>query len=359
LHQARDLQIKQIDSIAIFDKSIIKKVMISTTTTASRGMLQLTARRRVPTSRLLGYGSQQQYYQQQQQQRLSSSSSSFASLPRPSFDSSDKEEASSTTASAVADVNSHQRLNFSIASSFRGNVCSTNIWNRGITATNNMSYQVAFFSTSSTKDAANSVPVDNMTDNDESKSDHHHHSADEKQTVRERAAQYRERAREKAVHYKDQAREQASHYADEARGHAKSFGGMMKLYGPFAVGTYFSAYVITLGSLYAGVESGVLDPVSLLGYISGNPDDARSTAMVVAEMLEKYTLTEHFAETVRQKPALANFAVAWATTKFTEPIRLAFTVAVTPRVARYFGGAPKKIVTDDEKDANKKEEETK
>ncbi|CAB9521182.1 Protein of unknown function (DUF1279) [Seminavis robusta] len=141
-------------------------------------------------------------------------------------------------------------------------------------------------------------------------------------TYGERAAEYRERA---------------SEYSDKAKDGAKSFGGMMKAYGPTFLGTYLSVYAVTLGGLYVGVESGVLDPVTLLGYITGNHDDARSTAEVVAELLKHYTLTERWADTVQQKPHWANFAVAWVSTKFTEPIRFGATVAIVPRVARYFG----------------------
>ena len=137
-------------------------------------------------------------------------------------------------------------------------------------------------------------------------------------------------------------RERAADYRDQAKDGAKSFGGMMKAYGPVFIGSYLTIYGITLGSLYLGVESGVMDPVTTLGYLTGNHEEARSSAVVVAELLEKYTITEPFADTVKQKPALANFAIAWVSTKFTEPFRLAATAAVVPRVARYFGrsGSP-------------------
>jgi Protein of unknown function (DUF1279) len=145
--------------------------------------------------------------------------------------------------------------------------------------------------------------------------------------------------RETAAHYRDQA----SHYTDQAKDGAKSFGGMMKKYGPTFLWTYLSVYVTTLGGLYVGVESGALDPVLMLGYITGNHEDLRSSAEVVAELLKHYTLTERFADTVQQKPALANFAVAWISTKFTEPIRFGVTMAIVPRVARYFGFVPGRV----------------
>ena len=143
--------------------------------------------------------------------------------------------------------------------------------------------------------------------------------------------------RERAADLRDQAKERAADYRDQAKDGAKTFGGMMKAYGPVFVGTYLSVYCITLGSLYVGVESGVMDPVTTLGYLTGNHDEARSSAVVVAELLEHYTLTEPFADTVKEKPALANFAIAWVSAKFTEPLRLGVTALIVPRVARYFG----------------------
>lgn len=157
--------------------------------------------------------------------------------------------------------------------------------------------------------------------------------------------------RETAAHY----REQASHYKDQAKDGAKSFGGMMKRYGPTFLWTYLSVYVATLGGLYVGVESGALDPVLMLGYVTGNHEDLRSSAEVVAELLKHYTITEPFAETVRQKPALANLAVAWISTKFTEPIRFGATMAIVPRVARYFGVVPKQQVPAEESNKEKQD----
>lgn len=130
-------------------------------------------------------------------------------------------------------------------------------------------------------------------------------------------------------------------YRERARSGAKSFGGMMKKYGPTFVATYLSVYVGNLSLFYLGIASGMLDPVMMIGYVTGNHEEVRSTAIVVSELLEKYTITAPFAETVKEKPNLANFAVAWISTKFTEPIRMGVSVAIVPSVARYFGTIPK------------------
>jgi hypothetical protein len=135
---------------------------------------------------------------------------------------------------------------------------------------------------------------------------------------------------------RDYYRERAGYYGGQARDGAKSFGGMMKKYGPVFFATYMGVYVSTVGGLYLGVESGALDPAQMLDWITGNQEETRSSAEVVAEILGKYRLTQDFAEICLEKPHVANLAIAWVATKFTEPLRLAFTAAIVPRIARHF-----------------------
>ncbi len=40
---------------------------------------------------------------------------------------------------------------------------------------------------------------------------------------------------------------------------------------------------------------------------------------------------------IREHPRVGTFAIAWVMTKFTEPLRLGFTVATLPSIARFFG----------------------
>lgn len=40
---------------------------------------------------------------------------------------------------------------------------------------------------------------------------------------------------------------------------------------------------------------------------------------------------------IRDHPRVGTFAIAWVMTKFTEPLRLGFTVATVPTIARFFG----------------------
>lgn len=125
---------------------------------------------------------------------------------------------------------------------------------------------------------------------------------------------------------------------------AKSFGGMIKMYGPVFVGTYLGVYFSTLFALYAGVESGVLDPVSLFGFIGLNDaSEAKNTVQLVVDFMNDHAMTRPYASYIEKHPSVANLGVAWIAVKFTEPPRLATSLALTPRVARALGYKPKKV----------------
>lgn len=82
--------------------------------------------------------------------------------------------------------------------------------------------------------------------------------------------------------------------------------------------------------------------LSSFGYVEGVVDRLtravwRGRFVTIAENLgvAKYLELEH----VNAKTG--TFLLAWIATKFTEPVRLAVTLAVTPRIARFLGRAPK------------------
>lgn len=131
-----------------------------------------------------------------------------------------------------------------------------------------------------------------------------------------------------------------AHPAQTAKEGAKSVSGMLRKYGPVFVGTYGAVYFTTLGLLFCGVQSGLLDPLVLFSWLGGTPDEsaaAKSTVHLVVEWMEQHTITKPYAGLVERHPAGANLAVAWIAVKFTEPIRLAVALTLTPRVARYLG----------------------
>ncbi|TYZ62008.1 hypothetical protein PybrP1_010916 [[Pythium] brassicae (nom. inval.)] len=124
-------------------------------------------------------------------------------------------------------------------------------------------------------------------------------------------------------------------------GHFARLMDLWRKYGAVAIGTYFGMYGAVLGSIYVAID---------LGWVStakpardGEPDDdefnvvaATNKFVTFAENLgiAKYLEVEH----VNAKTG--TFLIAWIATKFTEPLRLAITLAITPRIARFVGRAP-------------------
>ena len=124
---------------------------------------------------------------------------------------------------------------------------------------------------------------------------------------------------------------------------AHSLRGMIQKYGTVFIGTYLAVYFTTLGTLFMGIESGVLDPAYVLSWVSDDSMDGgvkKSTVAVVAEFMDHYSWTRPYKSFVENNPQLANLGVAWIAVKFTEPIRFGTTVAIVPRLSRYLGYAP-------------------
>jgi Protein of unknown function (DUF1279) len=140
---------------------------------------------------------------------------------------------------------------------------------------------------------------------------------------------------------RERATQHARNSAKVARKGAKSAGEMMKQYGPVFFGTYISIYWAFLALLYGGVDSGLIDPLTVIQFIKSNSDAATESAPTTVEyvvgFMEHYSLTAPYAPYVAKNPHFANLGVAWIGVKFTEPVRLALAMAVVPRVARYFG----------------------
>jgi hypothetical protein len=118
-----------------------------------------------------------------------------------------------------------------------------------------------------------------------------------------------------------------------------TFRTMVQQYGPLFVCTYLTVYVSTVFGFYLGIESGWLDPAYLLSIISGDgdSDSAANSATVVANVLNRYSLTQWAVPYVEESPWAANLAVAWIVTKPTEPIRFGVTVGILPLLARTLG----------------------
>jgi hypothetical protein len=170
---------------------------------------------------------------------------------------------------------------------------------------------------------------------------------DTKRTFRERYDDNRQQWRERASKIRTNARghydEFTEHPGQSARAGAKSVKAMFQQYGPVFVVTYGSLYLTTLGCLFMGVQSGVLDPASVFGFL-GQADETKDTVQLVVDFMQHHSITQPYAHVVESNPTYANLAVAWIATKFTEPVRLAVALPITPKIARYLGYAPKTAV---------------
>ena len=167
------------------------------------------------------------------------------------------------------------------------------------------------------------------------------HSAEQasyRERFKERATHMRERASHMRESARDSYKEFREHPGQSMRSGAKSFSGMVKKYGPVFVGTYFGVYLSTLGGLFACVQSGLLDPaylLSLFGHVDAG--ETKNTVDLVVEWMRNHSVTEPYAPFMEKNPYLANLAVAWIAVKFTEPIRMAVALGLTPRVSRWLG----------------------
>lgn len=122
-----------------------------------------------------------------------------------------------------------------------------------------------------------------------------------------------------------------------ARQGATTASEMIRQYGPVFVGTYFSIYLFSWGAIFCGIDSGLLDPVQIMGWISGGAEESKSTVHMIVEYMEKYEFTKPYASTVEKNPHFAHLGVAWVANKFTEPVRLMVTLGIVPSLARRFG----------------------
>lgn len=115
-------------------------------------------------------------------------------------------------------------------------------------------------------------------------------------------------------------KEQAKDKAVVAKGRLKQ---LWHQYGYVAIATYLVIYVGTLFTIYLLYHFKIInfDPMVIVRWLG------------IESHVSKYD------------PKAGEFALAWITTKLTEPIRLAATAMLTPLFARLLGRAPSKSVT--------------
>jgi len=155
---------------------------------------------------------------------------------------------------------------------------------------------------------------------------------------------------------------------------------LFKKYGMVFVGTYIGVYWTVLLTFYVGLDSGLLDPdllsqvfkaskhvaietADIIGPTGSGASmeeaatayadevttditkDKRTLVDVVYGYLNNWEWSKKYADRVAENPHLANLAVAWFMVKFTEPLRLAAAVVLTPKVAKALGRDVKSATT--------------
>uniref|UniRef100_K3WLD2 DUF1279 domain-containing protein n=1 Tax=Globisporangium ultimum (strain ATCC 200006 / CBS 805.95 / DAOM BR144) TaxID=431595 RepID=K3WLD2_GLOUD len=133
---------------------------------------------------------------------------------------------------------------------------------------------------------------------------------------------------------------------EKSMSHFERLKDLWRKYGIVAIGTYFSMYGIVLGSIYVAIDQGwVRTAKTSRGSDSDNADN--NDFNVVTATNKFVTFAEDlgvakYLEVERVNAKTGTFLLAWVATKFTEPVRLAVTLAITPRIARFLRRVPPK-----------------
>lgn len=127
---------------------------------------------------------------------------------------------------------------------------------------------------------------------------------------------------------------------------ATSLRDLVRKYGFTFVGTYFSVWVLTLSTLFGVLDSGLVDPVTLSNIhlpwhsetgveeAAAEAKEIKSSVDMITEYMQKYEWTKSYASKVEENPRITNLAIAFVATKLTEPIRIAVTVGIVPRLSK-------------------------
>jgi len=123
---------------------------------------------------------------------------------------------------------------------------------------------------------------------------------------------------------------------------AISIKDLFQTYGWTFVGTYLGVYFVTLGTLFAGLDSGLIDPLTITNIEfpwnstgvedSADKKDFDNAVQFVASYMKKFPWTAPYADVALKNPHMSNLAIAWVATKFTEPIRLPASIAIVRQV---------------------------
>jgi hypothetical protein len=101
----------------------------------------------------------------------------------------------------------------------------------------------------------------------------------------------------------------------------------LKEYGIPGVTVHFSLYFITWAGLYLGIDYGLI-----------KVSDVQKLVRKVG--LDKYVDMDN----LENKKTATSVAIAWILTKFTQPLRIALTIAITPFIMRILRLKKKQLI---------------
>lgn len=116
-----------------------------------------------------------------------------------------------------------------------------------------------------------------------------------------------------------------------------TFKGLFKKYGFLFVCTYAGVYVSTLGAIFGSLEYDLFH-ASSIGF------EPAQAIIKICNTVEYYTGYSSLPQFFKANPTWGTFALAWSITKFTEPLRLIFTLGVTPKLSVLLGRTPNAVV---------------
>lgn len=128
------------------------------------------------------------------------------------------------------------------------------------------------------------------------------------------------------------------------------FKDLWKKYGLLSIGTYLSIYVMTLGSIFTALDYDIFNAATF-GF------DAVELVSKACKIIGNLTGTDSLPNYIDNHPkcklfymihilpfliyvysrVVGTLAVAWILTKFTEPLRFGFTLAILPAISKLLG----------------------
>ena len=110
-------------------------------------------------------------------------------------------------------------------------------------------------------------------------------------------------------------------------GQQPQFKQLWQKYGYLSIGFYVGLYLTTLSGIFISLDFDLFR-ASTFGF------DPIESVKKFCDYVEYLTGSVSLPAYIRENPRVGTFAIAWVMTKFTEPLRLAFTIAIMPTVAK-------------------------